>query len=236
MSKIIKNQTNTLLTIGDTGVSIPALGQYTIQTTDYLLWAASSDIISEIGNGNVIVNDGSFDLNPSEAADLIKGIYPKNISIVNSVGQELGTQSNPIYSQSNSFFNPNQIYTDISFTKINLNRDYQQYNTIYSYNGVSYIYCIKVTFNSDNIYYNVTIDGNTIIDINLADFEKYFGNNADDFRFDRSWLVWDSKNNTVIYRPKKPIKITSNITIQAKSNSNNPSRDVQAYLIDIIKE
>lgn len=59
-------------------VTIPASpGSYTIPPQDYLLWAASSDIITQVGLGDIVVNDGSFDLNISDGIDLIKGIYPQ---------------------------------------------------------------------------------------------------------------------------------------------------------------
>jgi len=59
-------------------VTIPASpGSYTIPPQDYLLWAASSNVITFIGTGDLVVNDGSFDLNISDGTDLIKGIFPQ---------------------------------------------------------------------------------------------------------------------------------------------------------------
>lgn len=82
MSKILKNQTGSPIVITDVGgVILPASpGTYTIPPQDYLLWAASSDIITYLNDTpptpSVIVNDGSFDLNPSDGMYLIKGIFP----------------------------------------------------------------------------------------------------------------------------------------------------------------
>lgn len=83
MSKILKNQTVSPIPIADVGgVIIPATpATYTIPPQDYLLWAASSDIITYLNDTSptpsIIVNDGSFDLNPSDGMDLIKGLYPR---------------------------------------------------------------------------------------------------------------------------------------------------------------
>lgn len=78
MSKILKNQGGSPLSITDTGITLPASpGTYVIPPQDYLLWAASSDIITAVGAATVIVNDGSTDLSVSDATDLIKGIFPK---------------------------------------------------------------------------------------------------------------------------------------------------------------
>lgn len=81
MSKILNNTTGAPITIIDVGaVIVPALGSYTIPPQDYLLWAASSDIIAYLNDAatpSIIVNDGSVDLNPSDGMDLIKGLYPR---------------------------------------------------------------------------------------------------------------------------------------------------------------
>lgn len=77
MSKILKNNTNSEVPISDTGVSISASGQYTIQEQDFSLWAASDNLITLIGNDTITVNDGSFDLSKSDGINLIKGLYPQ---------------------------------------------------------------------------------------------------------------------------------------------------------------
>ncbi len=79
MSKILYNQTASPIIINDTGyVVLPASpGFYTIPPMDYLLWAQSSNIVTAIGSGDVVVNDGSVDLNISDGIDLIKGLYPR---------------------------------------------------------------------------------------------------------------------------------------------------------------
>jgi len=76
MSKILKNQTASPILVGDTGVSIPASpATYTLIPIDYPLWAASSDIVTLIGSGDVIVNDGSYDLSKAEGIGLIQGSF-----------------------------------------------------------------------------------------------------------------------------------------------------------------
>ena len=74
MSKIVKNQTTSNITVGDTGVTIPASGQYTIPPVDYLLWAESDDIITSINAGDLILNDGIYDLDSTNSKYFIK--YP----------------------------------------------------------------------------------------------------------------------------------------------------------------
>jgi len=83
MSKILKNNTGSTITIVDVGsVTILASpGSYTIPPQDYLLWAQSSDIIAFLNDASptpsITVTDGSFDLNVSDGVDLIKGIHPR---------------------------------------------------------------------------------------------------------------------------------------------------------------
>lgn len=85
MSKILKNNTGSPITFSDTGVTIAASpAQYTIPPQDYLLWAASDDVITEIGAGNIIVNDGSNDLGVSDGTDLIKGVFNEHQNEIDS--------------------------------------------------------------------------------------------------------------------------------------------------------
>lgn len=83
MSKILKNNTGSAISITDAGGIIIAAspGTYTIPPQDYLLWAASSDIITYLNDASptpsITVNDGSVDLNPSDGMDLIKGLHPR---------------------------------------------------------------------------------------------------------------------------------------------------------------
>jgi len=85
-TKIVKNNTASPLNIADTGVTIPASGQYLIPPQNYNVWAASSDIIVEIGDGDVTVNDGSTDLSITDGTDHIKGFFPKRIQILGDDG------------------------------------------------------------------------------------------------------------------------------------------------------
>lgn len=83
MSKILKNNTVSAITITDVGgVIVPVLpSTYTIPPQDYLLWAQSSDIITYLNDASptpsITVSDGSVDLNPSDGMDLIKGLFPR---------------------------------------------------------------------------------------------------------------------------------------------------------------
>lgn len=91
MSKILKNTTLSPIAVGDTGITIQVSPtDYTIPPQDYPLWASSSDTVTQVGAGNIIVNDGSNDLSISDGVDLIKGIFP------NPIGIASGTNRTPI--------------------------------------------------------------------------------------------------------------------------------------------
>lgn len=81
MSKIAKNTTGSNISISDVGVTVNANSQYTIPPPDYLLWAASDDIITYMGSGDIVINDGSNDLGISDGTDLIKGIFPSTVGL-----------------------------------------------------------------------------------------------------------------------------------------------------------
>lgn len=82
MSKILTNSTAGTIFINDTGVSILANASYTLPEQDYLLWAASSDVVGYIGSASLIVSDGSFSLSISDGIDLIKGAFPKILKAI----------------------------------------------------------------------------------------------------------------------------------------------------------
>jgi hypothetical protein len=107
MAKILKNTTGQTVAVTDTGAVVPANGQYTIPPQDNLLWAASSDVVIKVGDGTLIVNDGSSDLSISDGIDLIKGIFTKKIAggtdgtTVGNIGDRLKVDaaiSTPVFS------------------------------------------------------------------------------------------------------------------------------------------
>ncbi len=81
MAKILSNTTNSSVSISDTGITISANSDYTIPSQDYMIWAASSDAVTKIGDGTLVVNDGSADLSISDGVDLIKGIFPTRMKV-----------------------------------------------------------------------------------------------------------------------------------------------------------
>lgn len=73
MAKIIKNTSNNLVDIPDTGICVLASpGSYTIPPQDYPLWAASINIVSLVEAGTLIVNDGIRDLSSADGVRFLK--------------------------------------------------------------------------------------------------------------------------------------------------------------------
>lgn len=79
MSKILKNNTSSDILINDTGVSVLANSSYTIPEQDYILWAASVNVQSYLDSSDLIANDGTSDLSPTEGSRFLK--YPDRITI-----------------------------------------------------------------------------------------------------------------------------------------------------------
>lgn len=77
MVKIVKNITGSPISVTDMGVTVPAMGSYTIPATDYALWMTSNDIIVYVGAGTLVINNGTVDLGKSDGIDLIKGVFPQ---------------------------------------------------------------------------------------------------------------------------------------------------------------
>ena len=79
MAKILKNNTASIVDIDDTGLSVPASGQLTVNQTDYSILAASSDVIILLGDVTLTFNDGAIDLSISDGVDIIKDVTPRQV-------------------------------------------------------------------------------------------------------------------------------------------------------------
>ena len=77
MSKILKNTTVSDVPIQDTGFTVPASGQIEIDVPQYSNFANSSNVITLIADGTLVVNDGTNDLSISNGIDLLKGYQQK---------------------------------------------------------------------------------------------------------------------------------------------------------------
>lgn len=84
MAKILINNTASAINL-DIGLTIPASGQLTIPPQDYDEAAASDDIVTEVGAGNLTVNDGSFDLAKSDGIRFIQGGYTNRVQVDNDL-------------------------------------------------------------------------------------------------------------------------------------------------------
>jgi hypothetical protein len=79
MSKILKNSTGSSVDITDVGQTIAASSNFTINAQEYDLYATSNDVVELIGDGTLIVNDGSFDLDKADGIRLIQGGFTNKI-------------------------------------------------------------------------------------------------------------------------------------------------------------
>ena len=75
MAKILK-RTGAAYTINDTGETVPADGQLTIDPAKYDLYSRSDDVIAAIAAGDLVYNDGNSDLTVAQATNHIQGSYP----------------------------------------------------------------------------------------------------------------------------------------------------------------
>ena len=74
MAKIVKNTTIAAINVSDVGVTIAASpGSYTIPDQDYLIWSASTVAATNVGTGDLVVNDGTSDLSAALGAAHLKG-------------------------------------------------------------------------------------------------------------------------------------------------------------------
>lgn len=79
MSVIAKNTTGSDITIG--GVTVSANSNYTLQAADFPIWASSDTLVTKIGDGSIVINDGVSDLGASDGLSLVKGFFPSKIGV-----------------------------------------------------------------------------------------------------------------------------------------------------------
>ena len=87
MAKVLKNQGISLITIADLGLGIPASpATLTINPNEYPLFAASTDLATQITNGNIKVNDGYDDLDSTTGLKHIQQeSVPRDTSLITAL-------------------------------------------------------------------------------------------------------------------------------------------------------
>jgi hypothetical protein len=95
ITKIVKNNKATADVWG--GVTLGPSESYTLSTTQYSEWASNPKVLADIQSGDLIVNDGTSDLNSSEALEyinLFQSNKSEDIKFDNSVAQLDGSPDN----------------------------------------------------------------------------------------------------------------------------------------------
>lgn len=93
--KLLKNQTGSPITIPDLGLSIPASpATFTINPNEYPLFAASVNLATQISNGNIKVNDGYDDLDPTTGLKHIQQeSVPRDTSLITALNAQATANS-----------------------------------------------------------------------------------------------------------------------------------------------
>ena len=85
MTKIVKNTTGSDIALSDTGVTVPASGQYALNPSENHIWAESivispaSQLVTLITSGDIVINNGTVDLSAASGIRFLE--YPDRISI-----------------------------------------------------------------------------------------------------------------------------------------------------------
>lgn len=235
MSKLLKNTTGSDILISEVGITIPANSTYTSQPTDALLWAGSNELVTHLGTGDLIGNDGTKDLTKEETVKLFQGLYPSTVVIEGAsftngnmnVAANVNVTTIPTIVQ-------NTFRVDWSKTKVDLNKHSNGYTSIYSYSGSGKLYSFKFQFNSKDVEIRLTIDEIAIFEIPCDLLEELFHN--DDMMSSLSFLKWDKAKDTITFEPKDPMSFGTSILVEARADSNSNSKDMKRYMVNIDKE
>lgn len=223
MAKILINNTANDIFISDTGNTVPVSGQFTIPPFDYQLYAESDDVVALIGNNSLTVNDGSKDLTESQGINLIQGNFPTSVGGVGGY----------------NLYDSQQVRVELSNTEVSLPRSTEFFEGLYTYTGTGALSGFTMKFDSDSVIVRLELDSEVIFEIDCSILEDLLPNGngdegAGNGKF--SWLDWNKSKNILRFYPRYDLAFFSEVKIMAKANSNTNKRDMEAYLIDIVKE
>lgn len=237
--KIVKNTTVSPYSLSDVGITIPASSSYQIPPADYLLWAASDEVITGIGSGDLVINDGSSDLSINEGSKYIQGIFPNPVGIaagtdgtaIGHVGDRLKVDTAdasdaigaPVFSPAFTW--------DLSISNTALTASYQ---TLYSYSGNGKFIGANLLFQNAKQVIKVTIDGSIILETDVGNIELIQINGANSVA-SKVGLWWANGESKLGVHPAYPIEFTSSVSIEAK-NSPGFSGTAKGHVVAITKE
>jgi hypothetical protein len=237
MSKILKNNTGSPVNIADVGQTVPASGQLVVVPTDYLLYAASNNVITLIGNSTLTVNDGSFDLSISDGIDLIKDNLRTKIGVLSGddltaighISDQLKVTSNP-NSTPGSPVVSNKLRIIVNNTTTQLTATYQ---TVYTYTGSGKFSGFDIRFDRSGASVKLTIDGTEVI----FDFDADNLSSVQSTKILNGVAVtYDSSKEVLSFSPRFSILYNSSINIEAKDVGVGALANVTGYLISLTKE
>ena len=111
----------------------------------------------------------------------------------------------------------------------NVNINAGSYSTIYSLTSAAVCSGFMLRANTASYCVKLTVDGNVIFEIDtdwLANFANW-NNSANP----ATWVSFNSSQNIFYFVPALPLKVATNITIEAKSNGGN--RRITGYYIQV---
>lgn len=242
MSKILKNITGSNISIVDTGVTILANAQYTIPPNDYLLWAASSNIVTEVGSGNIVVNDGSTNLNISDGTDLIKGISSRYVlggtdgTKIGNVGDSLKTSTQVTIENQ---YHTSKMRVDFSEPSTSITST-SSYTQIYNYNGSGFLWGLNLCATSDALTVKLEIDSQIIfVDISCVDLKNLNLiadlTNSPGLVGGGYFLRWIGTGD-FSYALPFGLKFTTNVKISVKKRTGYNNYTLTRYLISLQKD
>lgn len=257
MSKIVKNITGSPINIVDTGVTVLASSQYTIPPQDYLLWAASDNVITHIGSGDIVVNDGNVDLSISDGTDLIKDIFPKRMGVlagddltqIGHAGDRLKVDAaiTSLGGGGIMSWTPKLVYLDMNASSGGVSRNSvinTNWTNVFSYSGSGLLSGWSLSL-EDNKKWEIRliVDSMEIFGssgMSMLDFDDHaiYGLARDNGDMANSGINMNSKTSPIFWSGPLdfPISYSSNVTIKVKRINGENSKKFKAGLVVLTKE
>lgn len=116
---------------------------------------------------------------------------------------------------------------DAFFAEVSLNKSSEAFKTCYELTTFGILYKASFSFNSKDIILKLSINSETVFEIDLRKLK--------DTKDENSFIFFDDATDTFFFRPSYPIMFKS-VLVEAKSNGNSTSRKLEAAILEYTKE
>ena len=122
-------------------------------------------------------------------------------------------------------------------SKRNLNQASGPFEELFSFVGRGQLIEANFKFEKEKFFFQMEIDGETIIDIDIIELNDFFSfSNKDDNFNQRTSIVFEDSKNILSIKFPLPIQFNESVRFLAKTNEGNKEKEFRGYSVTINNE